>query len=387
MQNNKKPHMHVVFLSSWYPTRVQPTNGDFVVRHAHAVSTFCKTSVIHVAYDENLTTYMQLHQNNSSTVSEYIYYFRLPRLVKWLKPFWFLLVYRNAFCSYISKFGKPQVVHVNVMFPIVLVAFLCKLLYGIPYVITEHWTGYLASAPQSLGRMKKWYVRFFSRANSRIMPVSNDLQRALQMHGITGEYSVIQNVVDTSIFYPSKQKDTSQIKILHVSHLRDEHKNISGILRVCAQVFASNPNVVLQIVSENSPSYMHEYIHELGIQNNVQFLGYKNRQELAQVLREASYLLLFSNYENFPCVIVEALASGIPVVSSNVGGISEHISEQNGVLVEPKNEIELYDAILRMNALYTQYDSSVLHTYAVKHFSYESVGEHMYTAYQEICKI
>ena len=166
--------MHVVFLSSWYPTRLQPTNGDFVLRHAHAVSAFCKTTVIHVAYDENLVTYIQLQQNESAKVSEYIYYFRLPWGVKWLKPFFFLLLYRYAFRTYISQFGRPQVIHVNVMFPIVLIAFICKKMYGIPYVITEHWTGYLASASQTLGHFKKWYVRFFSRASSRIMPVSND---------------------------------------------------------------------------------------------------------------------------------------------------------------------------------------------------------------------
>ena len=188
------------------------------------------------------------------------------------------------------------------------------------------------------------------------------------------------------IFYSSKHIDISQIRILHVSHVRDEHKNISGILRVCKNIFSSNSNVVLQIVSENSPSFMHQYIHELGIQKNVEFLGYKNRKDLAEVLRNASYLLLFSNYENFPCVIVEALASGIPVVSSNVGGISEHISEQNGLLVKPKDEIELYDAILHMNATYTRYDSKELHEYAVSHFSYESVGNFLYTVYQEICK-
>lgn len=385
MQNNKKD-IHVVFLSSWYPTRMQPTNGDFVVRHAQAVSAFCTTSVIHLAYDANLTTFFQLEKRESATISEYIYYFRLPWYAKWLKPIWFLLMYRKAIRAYIAANGKPHLVHVNVMFPVVIVAFLCKLLYKIPYVITEHWTGYLASASQSLGRFKKCYVRFFSRASSRIMPVSNDLQRALQSHGVKGKYSIIHNVVDTSLFFPSKIKDTAHIRIMHISHLRNEHKNIVGILRVCAQIFTTNPHVILQIVSENNPSYVQEYIQELGIQNNVQLLGYKNRQDLAAVLSKASYLLLFSNYENFPCVIVEALACGIPIVSSNVGGISEHVSEQNGLLVEAGNETELRTAIERMNNTYMNYDSALLHAYAVQHFSYYSVGAKIYDVYKEIVK-
>ncbi|MFO7868021.1 MAG: glycosyltransferase [Bacteroidales bacterium] len=386
MQNNLKKTKHILFFSSWYPTRVNPTHGDFVFRHGESVSLFCKTTVLHVVYDSKMAQKIQIKQNTSKSLSEYIYYFRLPFLLRFLKPVCFLLLYFYAVHLYINQQGKPDIIHVHIMFPLVIIAFFCKLFCGIPYCITEHWTGYLPTAPKLLGRFKKWYIQFFSRLNSGIMPVSEDLQKALKNHGVRGQYTVVQNVVDTSLFYPSTNKDYTIIRVVHISHLNDEHKNISGILRVFKKVCEINSQLVLQIISENAPLYVKEYVRELGIQQNVQFLGYKNRQELAQILREASYLLLFSNYENFPCVIVEALASGIPVISSNVGGISEHVSEKNGILVEPRNEEQLYNAIQYMNNHYTEFNSNELHSYAVEHFSYESVAKSILQVYDKLLR-
>jgi glycosyltransferase involved in cell wall biosynthesis len=103
-------------------------------------------------------------------------------------------------------------------------------------------------------------------------------------------------------------------------------------------------------------------------------------------MRNADCFLLFSNYENLPCVMVEALASGIPVVSSTAGGIPEHITDKLGFLVKPLDEdgllIALQQAVGKIKA--GSYDPAELNKYAVDNFSYEKIGERFFNLYHRI---
>lgn len=380
--------VHVLYLTSWYPTRVLPTNGDFIERHARAAATFCQLGLVHLAYDPDLTAYYEVRQDTSKGFIEQLHYFRLPGIAKPIKNLIFIVLYIKAFKAYCARYGKPQIIHVNVMYPVVLVAYILNLLYNIPYVITEHWTGYINNPVHNLPPLKRWYVRFFSKRGSLFMPVSNHLQKHLEAIGIKGRFTVIPNVVDTTLFHPESGKTQTTVRILHVSHLKEEHKNVSGIIRVFAEVCASHQhNIVLQIVSENTSNKLIAVARKLGVLGQVEFLGYKNRRQMADIMRQASYLILFSNYENFPCVIVEALASGLPVVSSNVGGISEHITSKNGILVEPGHEQQLYDAITKMNSTYNNYSPNELHTYADQNFSFHSVGKQLANIYLQESRV
>lgn len=383
---NKK--VHVLYLTSWYPTRVLPTNGDFIERHARAASEFCQLGLIHLAYAPGLTANYETCVDTSKGFVEQLHYLRLPIIAKPFKSLIFIIQYIRAFKAYCAKYGKPHIIHVNVMYPVVLIAYILNLLYKIPYVITEHWTGYINNPTQNLSPLKRWYVRFFSKRNSRVMPVSYHLQKHLESFGLKGCFTVIPNVADTNLFYPGVGKNQTPVRILHVSHLKDEHKNISGIIRVFAKVCASQPEtIILQIASETDPIKVLALAQELGVRERIEFLGYKNRLQLAETMRQASYLLLFSNYENLPCVIVEAMASSLPVITSNVGGIPEHISDKNGILVEAGQEQQLFDAIIRMNATFNSYNSSELHAYAHQHFSYQAVGKQLADIYFQEAKV
>jgi len=90
-------------------------------------------------------------------------------------------------------------------------------------------------------------------------------------------------------------------------------------------------------------------------------------------MEESDFLVLFSNYENLPCVIVEAFACGLPVISTDVGGIKEHLDNKKGLLIRKGNEDELYNALNKMLDNQNNYDKSTIRKYAVDNFSYEVV--------------
>ena len=88
----------------------------------------------------------------------------------------------------------------------------------------------------------------------------------------------------------------------------------------------------------------------LGIEDRVIFLGYIEDSKLPEVFRMADIFVLPSvTSEAFGIVVLEAMASGVPVIATNVGGIPEIVKENEaGLLVPPGNELELRNAIQRL---------------------------------------
>jgi len=114
----------------------------------------------------------------------------------------------------------------------------------------------------------------------------------------------------------------------------------------------------------------------------VNFLGLQTADEVAKYMRTSDFLMMFSNYANLPCVIAEALASGIPVVATDVGGISEMIqNDQLGALVEAKDEEALYLEVKKMLEGNQVFDKKYIAEFAGNNFSRKVIGERLLEMY------
>ena len=95
---------------------------------------------------------------------------------------------------------------------------------------------------------------------------------------------------------------------------------------------------------------------------------------------------MFSNYENMPVVINESFSCGIPVLSSNVGGISEFVNRETGELVERKDEKALLTVLENFLDNEKKYDSKQIREFALKNFSKEEVGKKIFKIYTNVIK-
>ena len=109
--------------------------------------------------------------------------------------------------------------------------------------------------------------------------------------------------------------------------------------------------------------------------------------EVAEYMQHSDFFVLFSNYENSPVVISESLACGKPVISSNVGGISEHINSSNGILIAPRDEEALAESIDYMLDHFSDYKSAEIQSVAKSKFSMEAVGKEIYEQYLKALKL
>ncbi|HXP49307.1 MAG TPA: glycosyltransferase family 4 protein, partial [Bacteroidia bacterium] len=182
------------------------------------------------------------------------------------------------------------------------------------------------------------------KSASAVVTVSNDLKNQMLKVGLNNDYHVISNVVDTEVFNVLKSKTkTGKIKFVHVSALDNAQKNISGIINVFRRIHNVFPNTELTIVGDGTEK---NRLEELGKSAGaVHFVGKKEKGELAEILQNSDAFVLFSNYETQAIVLLEALCCGIPVIATRAGGISEYVNERNGILIDAKNEEQLFEAM------------------------------------------
>ena len=149
------------------------------------------------------------------------------------------------------------------------------------------------------------------------------------------------------------------------------------------RLLKSNPNIKLSIAGGgDDEKEIKDLVNRLNLSNQVEFHGRIPAEELNVLLAKSFASILFSNYENLPCVIVEAFASGVPFISTNVGGISEIINKERGILIKPQDIDGLVKAM--NNVLEKDWNSTELRNYALDNFSYEKIGQEFDLVYKEV---
>ena len=377
-----KERKHIIFLARWYPHRYDPMFGLFVQRHAEAAALFNDITVIYChaceRQQDNKTTRQQAkkfeivrtNENNVDTIR--VYYKKPKNKIQSLLRFYRANMMALKLCK------KPDLIHVHVLTRLGVIAWIQKILHKTPYIITEHWSRYLPSNDFS-GFLRKTACKLVVRNARTVTTVTENLATAMNNHGLKNDnYVVLPNVVNLDMFHIN-QKCTDAINhvptIIHISCFEDKSKNISGLLESLKIIDDKGIDFQCKLIGEGMDlDLMKEKAKNLQLINKVSFTGLLQGQALADELSSGDFLVLSSNYENMPVVILEALASGLPVVSTNVGGIKEMIDDTKGILVEPRNKEALAEAMIKMIETHKNYDANYLRNSVIKKYGYESVG-------------
>ncbi|MGG8498015.1 glycosyltransferase [Tenacibaculum sp. TC6] len=358
--------LHILFLCGWYPSRVLPNNGDFIQRHAEAAALKHHVSVLHIISDVTVKETFEFFYSDINNVHTYIAYIK-PSKTPLIKGYRFL----KAFFILLKKTGKVNLVHLNKLFPFGLLALYLKWFCKIPYIISEHWTGYHFPQANNIHKPELFFSKIIVKNAAFICPVSDNLKEAMVALGLTGNYQKVPNVVDTDLFLPSSEKN-KVFTILHVSNMLDNHKNVSGIIKTMVELSKHTSDFQLILIGENSNNYK-PLAKKLNIDHNILFLKHLPHQEIVSYMQRAHVFVLFSNYENLPCVILESFACGTPVISTYVGGISEYFPDDFGFLIEPDNEKQLVSSLLKIYNAPTS-NSQEMHKFAQHYFSKLSIA-------------
>ena len=375
--------MNVLHLLSWFPTPDDPTLGNFCVRMIDALPEDCHSVILSVCDGKDMTKSFEVKEIPGAHHTHVQIYIRPPknnaiRKLKMLRMYQYGLKYIK------QRFFKPDLIHLHVAYPLGQVALLWKKLFGYKYVLTEHWTIYQPQNKEVLvGKLKRKIVKIANNAEL-IMPVSLDLQRCMEGHGIHNRFKVIYNLVNTDIFKLGAPHTSGKKQILHISTLRDEAKNFSGILRVIERLRQQRDDFELHVIHDYDAPEFKTFVKERHLEDCVIFHGKKTSAEVAEAYQNADFFVLFSNFENLPCVIVEAFASGVPVLSTSVGGIAEILSPERGILIPQGDEDALLQGMNNLLNHYQEYNREAIRSYAISTFAAQNIGQQIFEEYKKV---
>jgi glycosyltransferase involved in cell wall biosynthesis len=157
-----------------------------------------------------------------------------------------------------------------------------------------------------------------------------------------------------------------------------ERKGVDVLIRALVGLKSEHPKVKLHIVGAGRAlSYLTALSVQKGIERDVVFWGQADYSSIPKFYKGADVCVFPSRLEAFGITILEAMASGKPVVASNVGGIPEIISDgENGILVEPNDPEALSKAIVMVyqdNALMKRLSTNALET--ATRYSWKNIAE------------
>lgn len=372
---------NILFLSSWFPSKVHTSLGNFVKYHALAASKFNNIYVLYIIADDSINSY-EIDSFKENNLSITIVYFKRG-VTKYLN---YLIAFRKGLKFLIKKNDlKLDLVHMNIMHPGIWQALYLKYFYKLNYIVSENWHGFQDLSKYQLSYLQTKLIEYGFKNSSMICPVSKQLKNCMQQAGFKANFTIVPNVVNTDIFNLPIRKPTSKnFTFLHISTLNDSIKNVSGIIDAFEKLKQSN--LTLKIIGDGPIDWILERINNLKSSNSVIIESEMKHEDIAKEIQLADVFILFSNIENLPLVLIESISCGTPFISSNVGGVGELHNKEVGILVEAGNIKALTTEMNYFIDNYKLYHPEKIRQYAIDQYSEDVVGNKFNDLYIEYSK-
>lgn len=274
--------------------------------------------------------------------------------------------------------------------PCGFLSLLFKWQYGIPYIISLRG----ADVPGFSGRFSLLYyfltpiIKIIWKKAEKVVACSTGLKELAQKTNPIQNMEVIPNGINTELFKPDAVRRPGDKFIVTQGGTRlTERKGIKYLIKAIHIISSHYPRIYLKIIGEgDEKESLENQCRELGIDSRVEFLGKIPNQKLPVYYQEASLFILPSLNEGMSNAMLEALASGLPIIATNTGGASELVREsQNGFLIKMKNASDIADKIMiflknkDLCRIYGENSRKIAES-----MSWEKVADKYYEAYKKV---
>ncbi len=378
--------MNILVIPSWYPNGTDKLMGIYHKEFCEALSK-CKDIYVNMLYIDRQRLNAPLKyitMKKEEVIQENGYQVYIQKMLDVHKISFdlqmksYVCALDKAFQKYLKNNKKPDILHAQVTIPAGYAACVLGEKYHIPVVVTEH-ASYFTRFFE--GEYKKYGD--FVATHSKYTTVSKYMAKIVSKY--VKECTVLPNLVDTLYFNKTKREKVDGIRLIQVAGLR-QGKRIDDTIEALKEIREDGYDATLTVVGDGFlEDYYKKRCTELEMNSFVNFVGRKNKAEIRKLFGQHNIFVISSDKETFAIPGIEALASGLPVVSTKCLGPEEYLDSKCGELVDVGDTHMLKEKILKVYHNMDKYDVSYLKEVASRYGS-KSVTDMSIKIYNSLLK-
>ncbi len=351
--------MKVLMLTPWYPDDLSPNAGIFIRDQAKALSKNHEVVVIASRVNYSKSSFLSYAIKKSLAPGITEYNLTIDKSLPGYNQLNHLFV--TCWQSWnIAKRFNPDIIHASIGYPGAFWGWALSRLLRKPYVFTEH-----TRVTNNFRSMFHKQLTLFGIRRARVImgvgsTLAGEIRRLTQRDVI-----VVPNIVDVERFRNAKRSSSSVPQIGFLGGLNTPVKGLDILLKAVAGI---DSEFVLHIGGKGA--LLDEYksmATTLGIGPKCRFYGFIDPTNLPEFMTQLHFLVCSSRYETFCISLIEAMAAGLPVVSTRCGGPEDFVNETNGMLCEKEDPEALKTAIEGMTLSYRKYSDDMLKGFAMQY--------------------
>jgi glycosyltransferase involved in cell wall biosynthesis len=384
--NKNKDQLHVLYISTGFPNYFNKLDGIFYLDQAIALKKYHPNSKVGFISVNPIglrdfikkPNIFKLGMNSFDQFGVQIIhycYINIPFIsnfdIKIGK-----LIFPKLFVKYITKYGQPQIIHLHA-YEAGLATINIKEKYKIPYIITEHSSKFINNKLTDTQESIAYQVFKNSSLNIAVSSYfAKNLNSKFKVPFIT-----IANLVKMNEFN-NKEIIPKKYQIISIGTFNQNKNQILLLETLKKYKFGK----VLLVGEGPNEFQLKNFVKEFQLTELVEFLPFQPREKLFKLIKQSVCLAITSNHETFGVVAIEALACGIPVISTKAGGPDDIIvNEINGYIIE-NNVDSFYEAFCKVSKKLSKFAPSTFIDYAMQNFSEKAISEKLFNTYMNIIK-
>ncbi|WP_208586127.1 glycosyltransferase [Gracilibacillus suaedae] len=373
--------MKVMIVARGYPTNKYKMNGIFEFDQAKALVKE-GIEIIYVAIDiRSVRRWRKWGIEKKKIDGVNIYVLNIPcgnfpkKIQNNIKIWGLKKIYNIIY----KEHGKPDLIHSH----FITVGYIVSKVFNhssIPLVMTEHYS--LMNQNKLNEYFKKIGLYTYNRMD-KVLTVSSYLGDNIASR-FKIETEVVPNIVDLSNFNHISNASKKGFAFISVGRLHMD-KRMDLLIDAFSLAFKKQPKVKLFIYGDgNERKKLENKIKELNMNSQVKLKGLVDREVIADQMENSHCFVLASKLETFGLAYVEALAKGLPVISTRCGGPEDFITPENGILIEEENIQSLKIAMEYMYKNISEYNSFTISEDIKSNFSPHSIAITLIDIYKKL---
>lgn len=373
--------MNILVLVSHYPDEMQKYRGVFFQDQVNALSLKHHTILVYPYVSNEKFSILPKYILNEVVINNNLKEIRVEifRSIPVYNQFnYFLIAFKLIF--EFCRREKIEIIHGHSAYPISFLCYMLSKSVHIPYCITEHSSDFHKAFRTRIHK----FIGLWGLRHAHGVFSSGEFLGAYLRQLLNKEVKVLHNTINLDKFKLKNRSDHLPFNIGFLGILSDNRKGLDLLLEALSQI--SLFDFVLHIGGDGKMlDHFKLMASEFGIKDKCIFYGSVDPDDVPVFFSNCNIFVLPSRAESFGVVVIEAMASGLPVIATRCGGPEYLITEGTGIIIEKENIAQLKDAITRLFEDLKNYSSIKIQRHAQK-WDYNSFTEKATGYYEEIIK-